>query len=146
MEGIAIAVKDDASYLPGAWPKRGRHCVERHGPPLVLWPTDGRSILCTLAATAHVYLIGGGDEIQGSHSTMARHVYVLPADAADQLAERRRRRHLAERVLQVTERLGSCTDGRCASESANRAGNAVAATTATAARHRSCRSCPVGQA
>lgn len=54
----------------------GRRCAERHGIRCCR-PTDSRCPLRTLAATAHVYLFGGVAD-----STMARHVYVLPAEAA----------------------------------------------------------------
>jgi hypothetical protein len=54
----------------------GHRCAERHG-IRVCRPTGCRSPLRTLAATAHVYLFGGVED-----SMMARHVYVLPADAA----------------------------------------------------------------
>ena len=54
----------------------GHRCAERHGIRCCR-PTDCRSPLRTLAATAHVYLFGGVAD-----STMARHVYVLPAEAA----------------------------------------------------------------
>ena len=54
----------------------GHRCAERHGIRSCR-PTGCRSPLRTLAATAHVYLFGGMED-----STMARHVYVLPADAA----------------------------------------------------------------
>ena len=54
----------------------GHRCAERHGIRCCR-PTDCRCPLHTLAATAHVYLFGGVAD-----STMARHVYVLPAEAA----------------------------------------------------------------
>ena len=60
----------------------GHRCAERHGIRSCR-PTDCRSPLRTLAATAHVYLFGGMED-----STMARHVYVLPADATASFATR----------------------------------------------------------
>ena len=54
----------------------GHRCAERHGIRRCR-PADCRSPLRTLAATAHVYLFGGVKD-----GTMARHLYVLPADDA----------------------------------------------------------------
>ena len=78
----------------------GHRCAERHGIRCCR-PTDCRCPLRTLAATAHVYLFGGVAD-----STMARHVYVLPAEAAgsgpgDAGADDEERARRGRYVLQV---------------------------------------------
>ena len=89
----------------------GHRCAERHGIRRCR-PTDCRSPLRTLAATANVYLFGGGKD-----STMARHLYVLPADAAgsgsgDAGAVDEERAGCDRYILQVRAEANTASPGR----------------------------------